>query len=712
MRGEDGAGAVRVAQHHPAVGERSLSPDGSPEISNDVSPDVSRALLHLVSLQRPDGAWEGEMVWCSMILSQYVIVRHMVGQPVAEKDHAGILHHYRVTRTQQGAWGLHPESPGYVFTTALAYVALRLLGLPPEHDLCAPARRFLRERKGGVLSIPTWGKLWLALCDLYGWEGINPFPPELFTLPEWLPIHPNHYYCHTRYIYLGIAYLYGRRFRADLGPSITAELRHELYGLPYEAIDFSQHRHDLSESDLFVRPGAALRAAYDAMAVYEKHPVAALRKRALATCLKRILFEQQASRYQGISPVNGLLNTLAIYSSSLDPGETGKPHPDLQPSLDGVESWRWQDAKEGIRYAGAHSTAWDTAFSMLATLAGPPAALSEGGAEALRRGYRFLRDTQMIEELPDHQKERRDSILGGWCFSDGRHRWAVSDCTAEALCAILSAHERPGLVPAADRIPDERIFQAAEFILRRQNRDGGFGTYEQRRGSSLLEAVNPSEMYGNCMTERSYIECTSSCLSGLSHLRLSYPAQAALPFGLRARIGDAIERAVRLLRKMQRPDGSYLGFWGINFTYAIFHVVKGLRNAGYPAKDPGLLRAAEWLVGKQREDGGWGEHYTSCLEDRYVEHPRSQVVMTSWALLALLSTLGPDAGPVRRGVAWLRAQQAADGSFPQGAVNGVFFGTAMLDYRLYKSYFPVWALSRYEALWAGSKYLKDVSLPG
>jgi lanosterol synthase len=49
---------------------------------------------------------------------------------------------------------------------------------------------------------------------------------------------------------------------------------------------------------------------------------------------------------------------------------------------------------------------------------------------------------------------------------------------------------------------------------------------------------------------------------------------------------------------------------------------------------------------------------------------------------------------VRRGVAFLESSQRADGSYPEQAVAGVFFGTAMLHYRLYKAYFPVWALSR------------------
>lgn len=649
---------------------------------------LARAAEHLVSLQQTSGCWEGEVVWCPMLLAQYVMVQRVIGRPLDPAASARIAQHFRVTQTSQGGWGLHREAPACVYVTALSYVALRLLGLGPEDPLTAPARRWLLAQPGGVLSIPSWGKFWLAMLGLYSYEGVNPCPPELFLLPAWLPFHPSRYYCHTRYIYTGISYLYGkrfeaRRFGAHLGP-VVKELRGELYPVPYETVDFAASRHRLAESDVHVTPGAVLRLAFDALQVYEGiagefGSAATLRRRALAYCFERILYEQKTSCYQALSPVNGLLNCLAIYSEAAN-------HPDLAPSLEGLETWRWDDHEEGIRYAGARSNAWDTAFTMQAILEFPEPAAEE--VEALRRAYSFLRDTQMTAELPGYRSEFRDPALGGWCFSDGRHRWPVSDCTAEALTAVLRTHQQPDLLGAVERISDERLRQAAEFILLRQNEDGGFGTYEKRRGSSWLEKLNPSEMFGNCMTERSYLECTASSVRALAEYRAAHPGS------LREEIEEGVERGVLFLRGRQLPDGSFAGCWGINFTYAIFFAVEGLRAAGVPADDPVLIRAAGWLVSRQRADGGWGEHYSSSVAGAYVEHEQSQAAMTSWALLALLKILPPDCEPVTRGISWLCSLERPDGSWPRQAVNGVFFETAMLDYRLYKSYFPTWALAR------------------
>jgi 2,3-oxidosqualene cyclase len=678
---------LAVAAHYdPSAAAREPRADhASASTAPQAADCVERAIGRLHALQRADGSFEGEVIWCPMILAQYVITCRIIGRDIDASQRDGMILNFERTRRPDGGWGLHPESPSYLYVTVLAYVALRLLGASTDAPLTAAARRWLEAQPAGVVAIPTWGKFWLAMAGLYEFNGMNPFLPELFLLPRWSPVHPNHLYCHTRYIYLAISYLYGARVRGDVGP-ITTELRQELYPEPYGQVPFADHRHHVAETDLYVAPPRALRKAWDAMQAYERlrerMPVLqALRRRALARCLDRIRFEQRASNFQALSPVNGMLNTLALWSH--DPRD-----PMIEQSLQGVESWRWSDARDGVRFAGARSTSWDTAFATLAVSAGPAAPRHR---QLLTRAHDFLVRAQEDGEIVGRQVEARDPIHGGWCFSDGRHRWPVSDCAAEALTAVLAA-ERSGALDAGPQLRPTRATAAANFILSRQNRDGGFGTYERRRGLKLLERLNPSEMFGNCMTELSYIECTGSAVIALCRLRQQ---------GHRAKDEErdqAIARACDFLRRKQRPDGAWQGFWGINFTYATWFAVTALRAGGAKPDDPALRRAAAWLTARQKSDGGWGEHYSGCLTGTYAEHPESQVEMTSWALLALLETAGADAEAVGRGVGWLCRSQRPDGSWPSGAVNGVFFGSAMLTYQLYPTYFPIWALNRYIAV--------------
>ena len=431
--------------------------DGRPQAA--VGDCLAKGIANLKALQRSDGRFEGEVVWCPMILAQYVILRSFLRRPIPEPERAGMVRHFAHTRQPDGGWGLHAEAPSYVFVTTLAYVALRLLGLSADTPLTAGARRWLHAQPTGVLGIPSWGKFWLAMAGLYDYAGMNPCPPELFLLPTRSPVHTNHLYCHTRYIYLAISFLYGARFRGDLGP-ITEALRRELYSEPYNTIDFAAHCNDIARTDLYVAPSGALRAAWRAMAVFERWGprlpfLRALRRRALARCLGRIRSEQEASNFQALSPVNGILNTIALFA--YDPQD-----PMLGPSLAGVESWRWDDTEDGIRFAGARSTSWDTAFAMLAVLARPGEERS-----LVQRAYDFLDAAQEQGELDGGAREARDPIRGGWCFSDGRHRWPVSDCTAEALSALLAANSAAMATPFAKSLPNGLRPLSTSFLTAR-----------------------------------------------------------------------------------------------------------------------------------------------------------------------------------------------------------------------------------------------------
>jgi lanosterol synthase len=277
----------------------------------------------------------------------------------------------------------------------------------------------------------------------------------------------------------------------------------------------------------------------------------------------------------------------------------------------------------------------------------------------------------------------------------------VSDCTAEALEALMRA-ELAGLSDASGRLDLPRKLAAIEFVLRRQNDDGGFGSYEPRRGSMVLRRFNPAEIYGNCMLEYSYTECSGSCVRGLAyalrHLNSGAESVDRIPVALRTRMRDAIDRGSRFLLARQHAGGSWLGFWGINGTYGTLFAAAGLVASGLSPSHPSVHRACRWLALSQRADGGWGESFEGMLHDKDIQLPpdeRSLAVQTAWALLTLLESAPHERDAIERGIAFLIASQRADGSWPPEHPTGVFFNTAVLDYALYRQIFPAWALARY-----------------
>ncbi len=470
---------------------------------------------------------------------------------------------------------------------------------------------------------------------------------------------------------MAFSYLYGVRFTGPLTPTI-ALLRVELYPGGFDRIDWRAHRSSLDEGDTHAAPGPVLDRMYSAAGAFEDVAPKALRKVAVQRLLDRLTREQRTTNLAGISPVNGMLNTLALYHAGAD---------DFEASFAGIDYWIWSDEHVGLRLAGASSHGWDTSFAAQALTAGPAARHCETALTAMGEWLdnAGIPDAEDIDRLP---------TVGGWCFGDPHHHWPVSDCTAEALVAL---HD---LGDAAPRLTDRRIAAAVRFLLDRHNADGGFGSYEARRGNALLEQLNPSEMFGGCMSEHSYIECTASCAQGLAAV-LEHRAGALDP-RLEERARRAIKAAGRYLVQAQELSGAWPGVWGIHYTYGTLFAVRGLLAAGFDGDAPEIRRAVDWLLAHRLPDGGWGEHFSGCAERRYVPAGQSHVVQTAWALLTLLEA-GPKTPPeheaVRGGLKLLLSRQQADGGWEREAGAGIFFETAVLRYDLYRLYFPTWALS-------------------
>jgi squalene/oxidosqualene cyclase-like protein len=642
------------------------------DLGAGVADAIERGLDFLVSRQEPDGRWQGDYGGPMFLLPMYVAACHVTGAKIPDARRNGMIAYLLGAQNADGGVGLHVEDAGSMFTTALAYAALRVLGLPPNDPRISRMRAWIRAN-GTALGAASWGKLVLAVLNLYPYEGLSPILPELWLLPYAVPFHPGRLWCHCRQVYLPMAYLYGTR-AAIPEDDLVRELRAELYDRPYGEIDFARHRHTVATSDARFPTTRVFRVASRVMSAFERMGSKALRERALDEVLEHIDYEDRATNHIDIGPVNSVLN--AIVHHFREPGGLR-----ARASFDALEEYL-ETSPDGVKFNGYNSTAlWDTAFAVQAILATPRA---QERAESLRRAHRFIRENQIVEDLPDRARHYRHACRGGWPFSDRRHGWPITDCTAEGFKSAVALEDL-----AEEPISDELLEDSIRLILSFQNRDGGWATYEKQRGGAWLELLNPSQVFGDIMVDRSYVECTSACLQALVR------ANDRLPGFMGEEIALATRRGARFLRRTQHEGGGWRGAWAVCFTYGTWFGVSGLLAAGATGTSPEIARACRFLLDRQNPDGGWGEHYSSCVEGRYIPDDPSRAAQTSWALLTLVRAGLGDGDAARRAATFLVARQLDDGDWPKEPMVGVFNRTALINYENYRRYFPIWALAEF-----------------
>ena len=637
----------------------------------DIDIALERGLTNMMRLRTPSGSFRGEYAGTLFLIPYYVATYHILGLPLPEELRSGLTRYLWSQQHSDGGFGLDIESPSYVVSSVTNYVALRMMGVPADDSRLVRCREWFLPRHGG-LAASSWGKFLLAMLGIYDYEGLQPLMPEMWLVPESLPIHPKHYWVHCRVVYMPMSYLYAKRFTTPLTPTL-ASLRGEIYEQPYEQIDWKAARSIVAKSDAYTEYTRVLKASFKALGVLEKFHSSRLRKRATEVVLDHIRSEDESTAYLGAGPLNKVLNAICWYAH--DPKS---PH--IERHVDTLLDYVWfgDDGAKVKSYCS--SEVWDTAFAMQAIEA---AGAQDNFREAVTEGFTYLSAEQCRTDVASADKYYRDRTRGGWSFGPGRQSWPVTDCTAEALKAIFGA-ERLGLTLGEAHVDD-----AVDLILAYQNDEGGWPTYEKTRGPRWLEAFNPSDFFAEIMIEYSYSECTSSCMQALAR----YRDTRRLSRKRRRQIDRALARSTAYLLRVQRDNGSWEGFWGVTFTYGTWFCIEGLRATGLPVSHPAITKAAQFLLGKQRADGGWSETIESSRQRRYVEAESSQTVQTSWAVMGLVAAGMGTSDAVKHGVEYLANKQLPDGSWAKEHVAGVTNRNCAIDYVAYWSIFPVWAIA-------------------
>ncbi|TDL23680.1 terpene synthase [Rickenella mellea] len=638
-------------------------------------------------LQAPTGHWPGDYDGPMFLLPGLVIGSYVSGMDFAHEERLEMIR-YLLNRAHHddGGWGIHVEGPSTVFGTALNYCVMRLLGVHADHPALVKARATL-HKLGGATGIPSWGKFWLSILNVYDWDGNNCIPAELWLLPEWVPIHPHRWWIHTRQVYIPMSYLYGIRFKAEDNDLILS-LRQELYVQDYYSIDWPAQRDHVNEVDLYVAHHPFMTLIYGILNSYESCVLPPVRKAALARAYELIVLEDENTGYQTLGPVNKMMNLICRTHVEGRDNEVFRQH------LRARRDFMWTSAR-GMTMLGTNgSQLWDIAFICQA-LVESGLAEEEENKESLVKALQWLDQCQMRENPKHYETAYRHSTKGAWPFSTKQQGYTVSDCTGEATKAVIYLQEHLDFTPKL--VSKGRLCDAVDVMLSMQNSNGGFASYELIRGPQWLEWLNPAEVFSDIMIEYNYPECTTSVITALSIFRQQYPDYRTKD------IERTIQSAVKWVHKAQKPEGGWYGSWGICFTYATMFALESLALVGETyATSESARRACQFLLGKQREDGGWGESYKSCELLVWTEHEQTQVVQTSWAAMALMYAQYPDPDPIERAVKMVMSRQLPDGSWAQEAIEGIFNKNVAIVYPNFKFSFTIWMLGK------AHKYLENL----
>ncbi|HKU09288.1 MAG TPA: squalene--hopene cyclase [Bradyrhizobium sp.] len=623
---------------------------------------IASATEALLGYRQADGHWVFELEADATIPSEYILLRHYLGEPVDTVLEAKIASYLRRIQGAHGGWPLVHDGPFDMSASVKAYFALKMIGDSVDAPHMVKAREAIRARGGAAYS-NVFTRFLLALFGVVTWRAVPVLPIEIMLLPMWSPFHLNKisYWARTTIVPLMVLAALKPLAKNPKGVGID-----ELFLQDPKRVGMtSKAPHQSWGWFLLFRGLDKILRAIEPL--FPKK----LRARAIESALA--FTEERLNGEDGMGAIYPPMANIVMMYDALGRDENFPPRAVTRRGI------------EKLLVVGEHeaycqpcvSPVWDTALTCHA--------LEEvGGAEAMakaRQGLDWLKPRQILDLKGDWAVKKPDTRPGGWAFQYNNAHYPDLDDTAVVVMAMDRAQRQAG-----SREYDAAIARGREWIEGMQSRDGGWAAFDVDNLEYYLNNI-PFSDHG-ALLDPPTEDVTARCISMLAQL------------GETAKSSKAVADGIAYLRRTQLPEGSWYGRWGLNYIYGTWSVLCALNVAGVDHQDPMVRKAIDWLVSVQNRDGGWGEDAVSYrLDYKGYEQAPSTSSQTAWALLGLMAVGEVEHPAVVRGVEYLKSTQTEKGLWDEQRYTATGFPRVFyLRYHGYSKFFPLWALARYRNL--------------
>src|SRR5688572_23434597 len=127
---------TQIADPKPHARSSGPSTDDACGLAGRARRTLDAAVRRLLAMQAPEGYWCGELEGDSILQSEYILMKWIIGEE-ADPRLVRIANHLRDQQRSDGTWGQYPGGRlgGGRFdisATVKGYFALKLMGDPPE----------------------------------------------------------------------------------------------------------------------------------------------------------------------------------------------------------------------------------------------------------------------------------------------------------------------------------------------------------------------------------------------------------------------------------------------------------------------------------------------------------------------------------------------------------------------------------------------------